>query len=297
MARANFSESSFGFAYTHELVSLWWNHLIKAPYFPSTRKEGMKGGGYDVKLTTRGFVYCVQFKRSEWIDSPRGREVVEKHISSPYYRFGIGGNKNKKGPDQHEALLAIEKKGAMVEYVVPKFINRRCLDGFFIKKKLRKKVFRLKPSVIKKLPDDEKHFILSDPSWTDIKRCSESVELEGPYDWGEITENGFADVPIRIERDPSRSEKTVVVQLKDIGDKIISLLEERVGYEALGLEPLDRYPRVAGAPVLEYSDVLSVRSFYSDNFDDDPVGTLREMSQVLLGAELFAFSEECDCCE
>lgn len=292
MAKANFSESSFGFAYTHELVSLWWNHLIKGPYFPSTRKEGMKGGGYDVKLTTRGFVYCVQFKRSEWIDSPLGREV--EHISSPYWRFGIGGRKNKKGPDQHEALLALEKRGARVEYVVPKFIKRCCLDGFFIEKELQKKVFRLKPSVIKKLPDDEKHFILSDPSWTVIKRCSESVDLEGPYDWGEITENGFTDIPIRVAEHLSRSNKTVRDQLKDIGDEIISFSEEQVVRDSLS--PVIS-SRVVDVPMLESSDPLSVRNFYRDNFDSDPVGTLREMSRVVFGAELFAFSEECDCCE
>ena len=294
MAKANFSESSFGFAYTHELVSLWWNHLIKAPYFPSTRKEGMKGGGYDVKLTTRGFVYCVQFKRSEWINSPLGREV--KHISSPYWRFGIGGRKNKKGPDQHEALLALEEKGARVEYVVPKFIDRRFLDNFFIKKELREKVFRLKPSVVKKLPDDEKHFIVSDPSWTDVNRCSESVKFEGPYDWGEITENGFIDTSSRVV-ESFRGEKTIRDQLRDIGDEMISFWVEWVEYETSGLEPLRDYPRVADTPVLESSDVRSVRSFYLDNFEYDPVGTLREMSRVLLGAELFAFSEECDCCE
>ena len=305
MARANFSESSFGFAYTHELFSLWRNHLIKeAPYFPSTYEEGKEGGkGYDVKLTSRGFIYCAQFKRSEWIDSPHGREVL--HISQPYYRFGIGGGRNReRGSNQHEVLLALEKKDVKVEYVVPRFIDRCCLDDFFIKGKLREKVFRLKPSVIKKLPDDEKHFIVSNPSWTVLKRCSEAIELEGPYDWGEITEKGLGDDSIDIGEDSSRIKKTVVEKLEDAGEEMISFLEkgkESVVHKTSRPKPLKFYPMEADAPVftsvLESSDVRSVRSFYSDNFRDDPVGTLREMFRVLLGAELFVFSEEHDYCD
>ena len=293
--KANFSESSFGFAYTHELLSFWENHIVKAAYIPSTRKEGMKGGGYDVKLTTMGFIYCAQFKRSEHIDSENGNEV--KHIGRPYRRFEIAGI-NKRGFEQHEGLLALEKKGVLVEYVVPKFIERDFLDHFFLKKELKRKVFRLKPSVVKSFQDTNKHMIVSNPSWTHVRRCSSPVTLRSPYDWGEITENGFSDAP--------QSEKNIGDQLKDCGEGMLSLIEEREGYKGSVLEPsqkLDAREAVlppldgeeVGFPILPSSDVSVVRKFYTENFESNPVETLREISRVLLDAELFVFSEKCDC--
>ncbi len=52
MTKTDLTESSFGFAYTFELTTLWKNRLI-APYIPSLIEEGRRGGGYDVALNTR----------------------------------------------------------------------------------------------------------------------------------------------------------------------------------------------------------------------------------------------------
>ncbi len=41
--RAEFSEYSFGFAYTFEICTLWRKHLLSTPIFPSTRAEGKPG--------------------------------------------------------------------------------------------------------------------------------------------------------------------------------------------------------------------------------------------------------------
>ena len=144
------------------------------------------------------------------------------------------------------------------------------------------------PSVIGKLPDDREHRVVCDEYGNNKKRFSKSVELKNPSDWGEITEEGFARRPIRTKKvipqeavhqgsSETQSPTTVREQLIDFTYKVISVLEEST---KMGLRA---YRSEAGIPNLQ---------FYLKGLDPDPVGTAQKVSRILLGAELFIFSDE-----
>ena len=63
---SEFTEFSYGFAVTHELVLQGSGNIFAAPEFPSLIREGQVGGGYDVKLNFGTFLF-LQFKLSEFM--------------------------------------------------------------------------------------------------------------------------------------------------------------------------------------------------------------------------------------
>ena len=290
MAKTDLSEFSFGFAYTFELTTLWEDKLIKSPYLPSLVEEGKLGGGYDVALDTRlnndGFLYCAQFKLSEFRQASHAREAKAGYTHRPYYRFPIRGN---QPDDQHEMLLALEDPDTLVEYVAPMFTDRNSLDHHFRMGDLRSQVIRVIPSVIRKLPDDKEHRVVCDQWGKHRERFSESVKLESSSDWGEITEEGFARRPIRAKpvipqeaarqgNSETQSPKKVREQLIDFTHKVIFVLEESTEKTLLRASRSED-----GVPNLR---------FYLRDLDRDPVGTAQKVSRILLGAELFVFSDE-----
>jgi len=59
------SQFSFGYALTEALVTGAPHGMAAAPLFPSLKKEGQPGGGYDVKLNVHGFLLFLQFKLTD----------------------------------------------------------------------------------------------------------------------------------------------------------------------------------------------------------------------------------------
>jgi hypothetical protein len=63
---SEFTEFSYGFAITHELVLQNSGSVFAAPEFPSLIREGQVGGGYDVRLDFGNWLF-LQFKLSEYM--------------------------------------------------------------------------------------------------------------------------------------------------------------------------------------------------------------------------------------
>ena len=263
--KALFSEFSFGFGYTFELATLWNRYLIKAPGLPSLIDEGKPGGGYDVKLERPGIVYCAQFKLSERMERLSASEA-QLGYGLPYFRFSIYGEQRS---NQHELLLGLEAEGLLVEYVAPLFIHQIDLDSCFRGRDLRRKVIRVKPSVIGRLPDAGDHRVVCDESGGIRMLYSEPVKLESPSDWGEITEDGFefcrvgeAVKAVKADRDDysNAATSTIGARLEIFTEQVMHALNVPLaGFEDLGL---------------------------------DTVGQARAVARTLLGAELLILSDE-----
>ncbi|MDO9607437.1 MAG: hypothetical protein Q7J26_02840 [Brevundimonas sp.] len=119
--KPTFSEFSYGFALTNELVG--WSELAAAPIFPSLIEEGQEGGGYDVKLDRPGFPLYLQFKRSDLMTRRSAREykAVKARgggLRVPYYRFAVTDEAISR---QHEMLLALDVAPHFVFYAAPRF--------------------------------------------------------------------------------------------------------------------------------------------------------------------------------
>ena len=113
---AQFSEFSYGFAFTHEYV----NHrpdLIAAPELPSLVKEAQKG--WDLKVGFSGHAKYFQFKLSEYMVRERARHW--KKYNAPHYRVRITSPSQS---DQHNLLKRLSEEGEEVHYVAPKLKPR-----------------------------------------------------------------------------------------------------------------------------------------------------------------------------
>ena len=113
MVRAQFSEFSYGFAFTHELV----NHLpglTVAPQFPSLVEEGKVG--YDMKVPVWGIPMFFQYKLSEFLKGHSAR--YWNHYGGCHYRFHATALKRSS---QHKLLKDLADSGAEVLYVAPCF--------------------------------------------------------------------------------------------------------------------------------------------------------------------------------
>ena len=265
---AEFSEYSFGFAYTFELSTLWRNHLF-AFELPNLNQEGKKG--YDLRLaSSKGFVYCAQFKRSEYMTKPNANEYQADKL--PYFRFPIYGNQQSR---QHQLLLDLEKEsGFLVEYVAPSFIEIQRLYGFFNNQNLRENVVRICPCIIGKLQDDKKgHTVVYDDQmgtgWG-IELCSDRKKLNpqknGRYDNGEITEDGFSSIPDAEEEngDDSKGNTSTI-------ESLLEMFIEKVTTTILG------------------------SPHRSSDFGGRHLNLAQEacaVARILLGAELFIFPRE-----
>jgi hypothetical protein len=117
----SFSEFSYGFALTNELVG--WAPLAIAPVFPSLLAEGGPGGGWDVMLEMPAMPLYLQFKRSQRIRRASGKEarIAAQQglaLTAPYHRFPIT---DALTSNQHRMLLELDNGDQQVFYVAPGF--------------------------------------------------------------------------------------------------------------------------------------------------------------------------------
>lgn len=125
----SFSEFSYGFALTNELVG--WTPLAVAPVFPSLLAEGGAGGGWDVMLDMPALPLYLQFKRSQRIRRANGREsklaqLQGLALTAPYHRFPIT---EALVSNQHKMLLELDNGDQAVFYVAPGFTATEDLNN------------------------------------------------------------------------------------------------------------------------------------------------------------------------
>src|SRR6476646_3347893 len=105
--KPEFSEFSYGYAITEEIVSSMPTGLRAAPVFPNLRQEGQEGGGYDVALNSIGYPIFLQFKKSDYIKKVN-KNTKEKDFFTPiFYRMPIHSKRQSK---QHQLLIELENK-------------------------------------------------------------------------------------------------------------------------------------------------------------------------------------------
>lgn len=153
--KAGFSEFSYGYALTEDIVRIHNRDFRIAPIFPSLYEEGKDGGGYDLKLVfgkNRGIPLFLQFKLAEWMSRKPANEVTESWFGKehPCFRMNLH---SPKISHQHKLLLDLEQKKLenLVYYAVPGFFSTDDLNNAFIEKKVCRRSVFFKPSDIKEL--------------------------------------------------------------------------------------------------------------------------------------------------
>ena len=171
--RSLISEFSYGFALTHELVQAMGT-LSAAPVFPSLIEEGGAGGGYDLKLEKPGLPLFIQFKRSECIMLPSGREIKAGAVlGTPYYRFPVTASHES---EQHKMLIDWDVAPNEVFYAAPMFHTKAEFDQAYLAGEIRQRSFFVRPRTIGAFSDAKTHYVSFDG-----RRCyrmSEPQEIE-----------------------------------------------------------------------------------------------------------------------
>lgn len=173
--QAEFSEFSYGFAVVHELIRLLPVHLRAAPLFPSLRKEGQPGFGYDVHLNLPGIPIFLQFKLSERIVSKKAKEVAMGRMTPPYYRFHI---RSTPWSLQHQALYNLAQQQAnFVYYVVPAFYSLSDFDYYFLTRTVLQHSVLVSAADIGPLPFGDTHRVAFRPGHRSALLFSEPKRL------------------------------------------------------------------------------------------------------------------------
>lgn len=152
---SDFSEFSYGYALTENLITWTGMQLTAAPVFPSLIAEGQTGGGYDLNLKSSGIALFLQFKLSKCIRSRRATEYQKGQMTVPFYRMALRPRTSR----QHELLLDLEKVAAWVYYVAPAFDTLADLNDAYLSREVLLRSIMVAPSAIGRLPDNKSHHV------------------------------------------------------------------------------------------------------------------------------------------
>lgn len=156
MDKCQFSEFSYGYCLTEDLIVGLGTPLTAAPVFPSLREEGQPGGGYDVRLNRPGIPLFLQFKLVHQMVRGNADEVKKGHFHAPFYRMHL---RPRLISDQHQSLLSLEQAGNTVFYVAPGFHTAMALNINYAQRRVWDQSFRINPTLIGPLPDDGPHHV------------------------------------------------------------------------------------------------------------------------------------------
>lgn len=187
-----FSEFSYGYALTENLVGGMKGGISAAPVFPSLRLEGKQGGGYDVEIPTLGGVpLFLQFKVPEFLRTNRAAEAQARKLRAPFFRMHLYTRLPKRGTgrvdrmDQHSMLLELEKEKApnSIFYVAPCFSTVDELNDAYLSRAVDSRSRWIPPSTIGPITDDDSHSVSFESPSGPICKSSEPEHLDGPSDF------------------------------------------------------------------------------------------------------------------
>jgi len=169
-----FSEFSYGFALTHELINRFGVAVAGAPVFPSLIQEG-RSGGYDVGIPLEGWTIFLQFKVSQLMKRQTAMHWGE--YGHPYFRFPL---RPASYSDQHRLLLQLAHESQLahfVAYVAPAFHEPQELNDLFLRQGVAENSVWIPALTIGEIHDNEEHWIIFDGVTNPARLRSEQREL------------------------------------------------------------------------------------------------------------------------
>ena len=231
----DFSEFSYGFAFTHEYVNR--NPSLKAaPELPSLIKEAESG--HDLKLGYQGHSKYFQFKLSAYLNR-RNAIHWQDHLR-PHYRVRLTTRPRPNRPagtDQHSQLKRLAETVDDVFYVAPRFHTNDEFSSLFLRERVADNSLWAPLKDLRWVSDNEVHYMTftrdqKEPWWH-----SEAVRLEGNFTAEEhygtiretvtIDENFFRDLRVKLRAAQSESNlRATEVPNLDDNDDIANVLRD-----------------------------------------------------------------------
>ena len=212
--KSEFSEFSYGFAFTYGLV----NDLPgveSAPTLPSLVAEGQQG--YDVELDYPGLVLFFQYKLSDIL-----RRTNAKYWSMyrrPYFRIEVMARPKSK---QHSLLKTLSDSGEPdVYYAAPLFATVAEFNQAYLANRVTHLSNWINLSQLPEVHDDEPHYITFTDSATYRWHTTEGEVLEGDFSG----EHATARLRSLFERQELRQINRDY--LRGLRQKVINALDEQ----------------------------------------------------------------------
>jgi hypothetical protein len=247
MDKCQFSEFSYGYCLTEDLIVGQGTPLTAAPVFPSLIEEGQPGIGYDVRFDRPGIPLFLQFKLVHQMVRGNANETKKGHFQPPFYRMHL---RPRLISDQHESLLSLEQAGNDVFYVAPAFHTSVDLNINYAQRRVWDRSFRINPMLIGPLQDDQSHHVtFQQPSGTwrfyseepsKAGRAPETGEISGSLQ-RHIAERGERNLHQQIDELDATLQGIVRSRNKERHQR------ERVDLQELGddVDPLRRVAYIA----------------------------------------------------
>ena len=233
--RPDFSEFSYGFAFTHEYVNR--NPGLKAaPELPSLIREAERG--YDLKLGYQGHPKYFQFKLSAYLN--RSNAIHWQNHRRSHYRVRVTTRPRPNRPagtDQHSNLKRLAKTVDDVFYVAPRFHNEDEFSRLFLQGQVTDNSLWAPLKDLPCVSDNGVHYMSFNRDQKEPWWHSEAVRLEGRFTAEDhyetiramvtIDDNFFRDLRGKLRAALNESEwRASLVPNRDDDDDIANVLRD-----------------------------------------------------------------------
>ena len=155
-----YSEFSFGYAFTENLIRSSSAGVKGTPYFPNLVEEGKLG--YDLKLKFKTITLFFQYKLPELMVRSTAVEISKYRLHArglprPFFRMSLTRNDVS---EQHELLVKLDNRCPdCVFYVVPFLKSEDELNEAYMNVEVHKRALLFSPRDIGPLPDSKQHTV------------------------------------------------------------------------------------------------------------------------------------------
>ena len=174
-----YSEFSFGYAFTENLVRSSASGLSSAPRFPNLVEEG--GLGFDVKIEEGGVPTFFQFKLPERMVRGTAAEISThgldlEGLPVPFFRMYL---MKKDSSQQHELLIDLEDRYTnSVFYAAPFLVGRSAFNSAYAAVSVHEQSVLFSPREIGRLPQGKPHVVAFHPRRSRAWVCSEPKRIK-----------------------------------------------------------------------------------------------------------------------
>ena len=156
--KLGYTEFSFGYAFTENLIRSTPISPSGAPVFPNLVQEGRLG--YDVRIDLPSQPLYFQYKLPEILTRDTAREIAAlslRGIRTNFFRMSLMRRHHSR---QHQLLINLESTSPRsVYYAAPLMENVCCFNAAYTRAEVHKRTIFFSPQDIRPLPDDKQHVI------------------------------------------------------------------------------------------------------------------------------------------
>ncbi|TPL47997.1 hypothetical protein FJ942_26360 [Mesorhizobium sp. B2-4-2] len=156
--KVGYTEFSFGYAFTENLIRSSPIAPVGAPVFPNLIQEG--SWGFDIRINFPATPLFLQYKLPELMRRGTAFEIANWNcpgLRVPFFRIAVMRRDISR---QHELLIELESRyPANVFYAAPTLENVRAFDSAYNAAAVARRSVFFSPTEIGPLPDDKIHTI------------------------------------------------------------------------------------------------------------------------------------------